>query len=118
MLFQLEDDYSGWFMKCVVDLEVLASSFPSMARNNFCNNTPVFNRVYECNVLCVVDGTGNDGIGHVDLVVSTPGEIVYFNPSTNKVSKIVANLMVFPYDEAVWFRDFLVHQFYETLCPV
>ncbi|KAL2933973.1 hypothetical protein RDABS01_017092 [Bienertia sinuspersici] len=117
-LFQMEDDYSGWFMKYFVDLDVLASSFPSMARNFY--NTPIFCRFYECNVLCVVDnntGKGNNENGQLNLVVSIPGEIVYFNPCTN-VSNKIAQLMVCPFDESVWFRDFFVHEYVETICAV
>ncbi|XP_021743297.1 F-box protein At5g07610-like [Chenopodium quinoa] len=116
MLYQMEDDYSGWSLKCVVDLDVLATNFPSMARNFY--NTSVFSRIYECNVLCVVEnGNEVDEIGHVNLVVSIPGEILYFNPLT-KASKKIAQLRISPFDESVWFRDFILHEYFETICPV
>ncbi|KAK9723854.1 hypothetical protein RND81_05G030200 [Saponaria officinalis] len=116
-LLQMKANYSGWFVKCVIDLDRLAKNFPFMARNF--DYTPEFLPHYECNVLCVAGLEGESDIdeGDVELLVSMPGKIVRFNPRTN-ASREIGRLPLYPYNDSVWYKDFSVNEYFETICPV
>ncbi|XP_074317905.1 F-box protein At5g07610-like [Silene latifolia] len=116
-LLQMKDDYSGWFVKNVVNLDVLAETFPIMARN--LDRTPRFLLLYECNVLCIEESeSGSDIDGDdLELVLSMPGKIVRFNPRTN-ASREFGELVRQPYNASSWYKDFLAYEYFETICPV
>ncbi|KAF7154298.1 hypothetical protein RHSIM_Rhsim01G0013300 [Rhododendron simsii] len=69
-ILELEKDYSGWVVKCWVNLRPLISKFPEMDRR-CCNNSNSYN------VLYVVKGENGRGFA---LLLAIPGRIISYNP--------------------------------------
>lgn len=72
-VYEMERDYSGWFVKYHVDLEGVRDAFPEMMSLNF---HPVDLHFYNFYILEVIQGNEeNDSV----LVLGIPGKAISYN---------------------------------------
>ncbi|CAL5322915.1 unnamed protein product [Camellia sinensis] len=77
-VYEMESDYSAWFVKYVVDLDAIPNAFPEMVCNSlFC---------YEFFVLSLVRRENDD---ESFLVLHIPGKIVRYNFQDNSFSTVL-----------------------------
>uniref|UniRef100_A0A803L5F8 F-box associated beta-propeller type 1 domain-containing protein n=2 Tax=Chenopodium quinoa TaxID=63459 RepID=A0A803L5F8_CHEQI len=103
-LFEMKEDYSGWFLRSLIDLKALAKDFPIMARRS--SNPHPFLPRYECDVLSVVQGHYDEDL---EVVLSIPGEVITYNHEKRSAKKL-CDLKVRPYERAVWYRVYSSYQ--------
>ncbi|XP_021757496.1 F-box protein At5g07610-like [Chenopodium quinoa] len=111
-LYQTKEDYSGWELKFRVNLNVLIAKFPVMARN-FGRHPSLFSEL-ECDVLCIYHARANEGM---EIVLSVPGEVIFFNLEKKNVS-VVQDKVFRPSDVTIWYKTYLVYEYFETLSVV
>ncbi|KAF3639946.1 F-box protein like [Capsicum chacoense] len=82
-VFELEKDYSKWFVKYVVDVDDLSRLFPLMSFNE-----PEFLEVvgYQFDVLCFLDGEKE---GKTMLVLSLPGKVISYDINNMNVKELL-----------------------------
>ncbi|KNA22184.1 hypothetical protein SOVF_036370 [Spinacia oleracea] len=103
-IFEMKEDYSGWFLRSVIDLKALAMDFPVMARRSN-NPHPIFPR-YECDVLSVVQGYDDEDL---EVSLSIPGEVISYNHEKRSAKKL-CDLRLRPDDREVWYRVYSSYQ--------
>ncbi|XP_058221872.1 F-box protein At5g07610-like [Rhododendron vialii] len=107
-ILELEKDYSGWSVKCRVNLRPLISEFPEMTRRIYSN---------KFKVLCVVKGENERDFA---LVLAIPGRIVsyYVKHKTWDVLRDLAPGESIEYGLNGYFAvDDYVYPFIENLFP-
>ncbi|KAJ8436323.1 hypothetical protein Cgig2_005247 [Carnegiea gigantea] len=110
-LFEMEKDYSSWFLKSKIELDALAFNFPKMTKEiNYQN--PRFK--YQCHVLSVLRGRNGKV---VKIILSIPGEIIAYN-CKKKTSWKICNSRLKPKDRRLWYGVYDAYEYFETLYPV
>ncbi|KAK9698804.1 hypothetical protein RND81_08G132100 [Saponaria officinalis] len=111
-IYQMKEDYSGWDLKSRLNLNVLVTNYPCIARNFGFH--PLFSE-YECDVLSVDNNSGDEE--DMEVVLSIPGEVVVFN--LKKKTSVKMHDPVFrPSDVTIWYKVHSVYEYFETLSLV
>ncbi|KAF7154488.1 hypothetical protein RHSIM_Rhsim01G0014500 [Rhododendron simsii] len=106
-ILELERDYSGWVVKCQVNLRALISAFPEMESRRKGYGLHGFK------VLCAVKGESERGLV---LLLAIPGRIVSYNPK-KKTWDVLRDLV--PHEsEALDLNINYAVPFIETFFPV
>ncbi|CAN4102975.1 unnamed protein product [Withania somnifera] len=116
-VFELEKDYSKWFMKYVVDVEVLTRLFPRMVFNE---PEAVDAIGYQFDVLCFLDGEKE---GKTMLMLSLPEKIISYDIKNMNIEELwkvqleevhlnMEGFLVYNYK---WYH---AYKHIETLAPV
>ncbi|KAK6945203.1 F-box domain [Dillenia turbinata] len=108
-VFEMESDYSTWFVKYKVDLDYVVSSFPMIMRRN--RNDPSDLDFYAFFILCVVREENEESSS---LVLNVPGKIISYN-FKDKSFRQICDLGVKGSIDFGWFD---VYQYFETLSSV
>ncbi|XP_074315906.1 F-box protein At5g07610-like [Silene latifolia] len=103
-LFEMKEDYSGWFLKTWIDLQVLAMDFPLIARRSK-NPHPLFGR-YEADIISVVQDQYYEDF---EVILAIPGEVIAYNP-VRKFATNLCDLRLSGDDRAVWYRIYSCYQ--------
>ncbi|KAF7153115.1 hypothetical protein RHSIM_Rhsim01G0013500 [Rhododendron simsii] len=104
-ILELERDYSGWVVKCWVNLMPLITAFPEMeSRRNY--------YYHGFKVLCAVKGENERGFV---LLIAIPGRIVSYNPK-KKTWDVLRDLV--PRESNALDLNSYVAPFGETFFPV
>ncbi|XP_074315409.1 F-box protein At5g07610-like [Silene latifolia] len=111
-IYQMKEDYSGWDLKSRLNLNVLVTKYPSIARHFGFH--PLFSE-YECDVLSVVHSGDEDE--DLEVVLSIPGEVVTFNLK-KKTSTEMHDPVFRPSDVTIWYKTHSVYEYFETLSLV
>jgi len=110
-LFEMEKDYSSWFLKSKIELDALAFNFPKMTKEiNYQN--PRFR--YQCHVLSVLRGRNGKV---VKIILSIPGEVIAYNCKKKTAWKI-CNSKLEAKDRRLWYGVYDAYDYFETLSPV
>ncbi|KAL2232795.1 F-box protein At5g07610-like [Sesamum indicum] len=118
-IYELQNDYSGWFLRYRVNLGTIGSEFPEMVRyigvHEFLdvegNQRSGIGRYYIYSVLNVV----REGDDLFEIVLSIPNKIVCYNPG-NRTSKV---LVYFGDDrDRVRYEWHNVFLYTQTLLPI
>ncbi|XVF49412.1 hypothetical protein PTKIN_Ptkin04bG0009800 [Pterospermum kingtungense] len=81
-VYEMEKDYSGWFVKYKVDLNPIAAAFPEMARGYV---DPIDLHFYAFSILCVVHGeTDEDSF----MVLHLPNKAIRYNFKDSSFTKL------------------------------
>ncbi|KAL7224776.1 hypothetical protein ACSBR1_026123 [Camellia fascicularis] len=89
-VYEMESDYSKWFVKYIVDLDLGVSAFPEMFRMYPDRFTPD----YAVDVLCLV---GGEVEGDSCLILYIPGKVISYKFKDRSFRK-VCNLELLPLD--------------------
>lgn len=103
-LFEMKEDYSGWFLRSVIDLKALAIDFPIMGRRS--NSPHPFFPRYECDVLSIVQGHDDEDL---EVILSAPGEVIAYNHEKRSFRKL-CDLILRPDVRGVWYRVYSSYQ--------
>ncbi|GMJ00167.1 hypothetical protein like AT5G07610 [Hibiscus trionum] len=116
-VFEMERDYSGWFVKYRVDLNPVAVSFPEMVRGYV---DPIDLQFYAFSILCVVrDGTDEGSF----MVLHLPNKAIRYNFKDNSFIKLhdfalLRSRAEIVGDNSLEFEWFDAYQFIESFaCP-
>ncbi|XP_021855432.2 F-box protein At5g07610-like [Spinacia oleracea] len=109
-IFEMNKEYSRWFLKFKIDLSALARKFPNMARKFLGGYT--LDLSYECDVLSVF--RGQDENNQFKVLLSIPGEVICYSQK-EKTSWKVCDLKVRAEERRVWYRVYSAFEYYETI---
>ncbi|KAL3745821.1 hypothetical protein ACJRO7_014863 [Eucalyptus globulus] len=112
-IFELEKDYSGWFVKFHVELDSIVSAFPEVVRNYM---DPVYMNYYAFVMLHLVREGNNE---ESSLLVHLPGKILTYNVG----DKTFRKLYEIPADQSKGYGSLQygwldAYEFIETLAPI
>ncbi|KAK8657874.1 hypothetical protein V6N13_036093 [Hibiscus sabdariffa] len=112
-VFEMERDYSGWFVKYRVDLNPVAASFPEMVRGYV---DPIDLQFYAFSVLCVVREETDEGSF---MVLHLPHKAIRYNFKDNSFSKVhdfapLGSRAELVGDNSLEFECFDAYQFIES----
>ncbi|CAO2819481.1 unnamed protein product [Amaranthus hypochondriacus] len=105
-LFEMKEDYTGWFLRIVIDLKALAVDFPIMGRRSN-NPHPIFPR-FECDVLSVIRGFDDEDL---EIVLSIPGEVIAYN-HVKKSARKLCDSRIKAKDREVWYRVYASYRLF------
>ncbi|KAK9275279.1 hypothetical protein L1049_022541 [Liquidambar formosana] len=110
-VFELERDYSKWFIKYRVDLDVVTTAFPEVLR---IQPDPLLHR-HHC-VFLVFSVVRGETENESSLVLYMPGKVISYNLKDKKFKKL-CNLVLrqSDVDNLVWHRSPYIHQHIESL---
>ncbi|KAL9231144.1 hypothetical protein vseg_006402 [Gypsophila vaccaria] len=111
-IYKMKEDYSGWDLKSRLNLNVLVTNYPCIARNFGFH--PLFSE-YECDVLSVDNHSRDED--DMEIVLSIPGEVVVFNLK-KKTSEKMQDPVFRPSDVTIWYKVHSVYEHFETLSLV
>ncbi|KAK9291571.1 hypothetical protein L1049_019519 [Liquidambar formosana] len=110
-VYEMERDYSGWFVKYCVDLDTLTTAFPEMmARNGNYFNSPHWD-FYGFAVLCILQGETDEGSF---LVLHIPGKTIRYNLK-DKTYKKLGDVEDINNEGFLGFRHSKAYQYMESL---
>ncbi|XP_010050919.1 F-box protein At5g07610 [Eucalyptus grandis] len=112
-IFELEKDYSGWFVKYHVELDSIVSAFPEVVRNYM---DPDYMNYYAFVMLHLVREGNNE---ESSLLVHLPGKILTYNVG----DKTFRKLYEIPADQSNGYGSLQygwldAYEFIETLAPI
>ncbi|XP_057521406.1 F-box protein At5g07610-like [Amaranthus tricolor] len=105
-LFEMREDYMGWFLRVVIDLKALAVDFPIMGRRSN-NPHPIFPR-FECDVLSVIRGFDDEDL---EILLSIPGEVITYN-HVKKSARKLCDSRIKAEDRQVWYRVYASYRLF------
>ncbi|XVF49413.1 hypothetical protein PTKIN_Ptkin04bG0009900 [Pterospermum kingtungense] len=116
-VYDVESDYSGWFVKYHIDLDPVTGAFPEMMRT-FVDPSSLY--YYEFSILCIVR-EANDEDSY--MVLEIPDKAIQYNLKDGSFNKICD---LAPHDDndniggsrVAFLRCFCAHQFIQTLASV
>ncbi|KAL5569849.1 hypothetical protein UlMin_026424 [Ulmus minor] len=114
-LYEIEKDYSGWFLKYRVDIGGVVAAFPEMIRRNL---DPSDMDYYGFSILCLVREEVDD---ESFLVLHVPGKAIRFRIKDGIFSKLCefgADRIGMEVESAMDFGWFDAFQYIETLASV